>query len=213
MKKNFWSWLGVLAWTACAVAATGCKQNFDPFEGVSFEPSEDRRSARLSLHFKKEIQSNLAGSSTMGGYGFLFVGPYTTSEPFEVGFFLDLSVFDDPNYAKIKPTKTLPNKLPISVSYPLAQVDHPSVSPLFDIYGYVDTTDKAWLGVAVMFNPPDDPFFPAGAFATQGFLPNAVGRYKVFAGAFGPVRDSHGKVLRAGGVAVFANIKQLMLPE
>src|SRR4051812_17720963 len=110
MIKKIWNVGSVLVLALGAIVASGCHSTFNPIETVKFQPGADSKSARLSLVFKKTIQGNYAGALTLGNYGYVFVDPFTaTSEPFEVGFSLDLSVFDDPNYAKLAVTSTLPN--------------------------------------------------------------------------------------------------------
>lgn len=211
MSKFSAQWAVVVLSVFSAAIASGCNPTFNLIDHVSFQPSANLESVRVSLVFANTIETNLSGSFTIGDYGFLFVNPYTPSEPFEVGFSLDTNIVNDQNYVKLTPTEVLPNGLPIGISYGLAQIQGETpVSSQFDLYGYVDVLHQSWLGAAALFGFINNQYFPNGLSISQVFLRNAAGAPGVIASVFGPTVDGAGKVIRAGGIAVFANVKQLI---
>ncbi len=202
--------VGILALGAAA-ASGGCNGNVSIIDHVAFQPSADLQTVSLSLVFANTIQTNLAGSFTVADYGYLFVDPYTPTAPFEVGFALNTAIFNDQNYVKFTPTQQLPNGLPIGVGYALAQIQGASpISSQFDLYGYVDILHQSWLGTAAIFSFINNQYFPNGLSISQVFLRDSAGDPGVIASVFGPTVDGSGNMIRAGGIAVFANVRQLI---
>jgi hypothetical protein len=194
-----------------SLAATGCKKEYKLIERVSFKPSSNLETIRVSLVFSKQVQSDLAGGFTIKDYGFLFINPFTPSEPFEIGFNLNTSIVNDQEYVAVTPTEFLPNGNPIGVGHPLVEVRGAQpISTKFDLYGYVDVSKLSWIGVAAMFSFLNDQYFPAGLTVSQAFLQNAQGAPGILASVFGPTLASDGTLKKAGGIALFANVKQLI---
>ena len=180
-------------------------------EKVVFQPSQNLETVRVSLVFGDQVKTDLAGGFTIMDYGYLFVSPYTTSQHFEVGFDLNMSIFDEQDYVGVQPTTLLPNGMPIGLPNAVIQLSGPSpISPKFDLYGYVDLYAKSWLGVATMFQFLNNDYFPAGLTINQSFLPNDGGKPGMIASVFGASLNPDGSVLRNGGIALFANVRQLI---
>jgi hypothetical protein len=194
-----------------ALVFTGCKANFQLIDHVSFLPSDNLEVVRVSLVFTNNIKSDLAGGFTLKDYGFLFINPYTPSEPFEVGFSLNTKIVNDQDYIKLAPTEVLPNGVSIGLDYALVEIHAPQpISSKFDIYGYVDVLHTAWLGAAGIFTFINDQYFPNDLSISQVFLRDTQGKPGVMASVFGPSANADGSVKRAGGIAVFANVRQLL---
>lgn len=211
-KCEFLARAGVVAISlVSAVFAGGCNSNSNLIDHVTFQPSSNLETVRVSLVFTNNIQTSLSGNLEVGDYGFLFVNPYSPAEPFEVGFQLNTDIVNDQNYAKLKPTEVLPNGLPIGVGYPQVQVQGASpVSSQFDLYGYIDVRHASWLGTAAIFTFINDQNFPNGISISEVFMRDSDGNPGLIASVFGPSVDSSGKMTRAGGIAIFANFHQLI---
>jgi hypothetical protein len=189
---------------------TGCKKGSRLIEKVTFKPSQNLEVIRVSLVFGSKIKSDFAGSFSIKDYGYLFLNPYTTTQPFEIGFDLNTSIVNEQDYIDITPTTVLPNGLPIGIPQAVVEIKSPTpIHPKFDIFGYVDILSKSWLGLAAMFSQIDE-YFPMGLSVSQSFLSNAQGAPGVFASVFGPTVGSDGSIVRSGGIAVFANVRQLI---
>lgn len=209
MLKNFIKWPLLLA-LIFSFAACGGKNN-QLIEKVSFKPSEDYKSVRVSLIFMNTVQTNLMGTFLLKDYGQIFINPYTPTTPFELGLDLQIDVMNDPDYINIAPTDTFPNGVPMGLGYPLAEIRSPNpISTSFDIYGYVDILKATWLGAAAMFKFMDQSTFPSGMAVTQTFLPNPEMKPRVFGSIFGPTLDSQGTMVKPGGIIIMANIRQLI---
>lgn len=211
-KCEFLARVGVIVLSfGAAVFAGGCNSNFNLIDHVSVQPSSDLSSVNVTLVFTNNIQTSLSGSFDVGDYGYLFVNPYAPAEPFEVGFQLETSIFNDQNYVHLTPTAVLPNGLPIGAGVPLVQIQAASpISSQFDLYGYVDVLHASWLGAAAIFSFINDQYFPNGLSISQVFLRDSAGDPGVIASVFGPTVDSTGTMTRAGGIALFANVRQLI---
>ena len=196
---------------AYAMLMGGCNPVISFIDHISFAPSSNLETVRVSVVFSSNIKSDLAGGFVIKDYGFLFINPYTQSEPFEVGFSLNTSIANDQDYVNITPTQILPNGMPIGIDYALVELRGKTpISSKFDLFGYVDVLHAAWLGAAGIFSFLTDQYFPSGLSVSQTFMPDAQGKPGIIASVFGPSLNTDGTLRRAGGVAVFANIKQLV---
>ena len=61
-----------------------------------------------------------------------------------------------------------------------------------------------------MFGFLSDAYFPAGLSISQSFLNNSQGAPAILASVFGPTLNMDGTLLRSGGIALFANVRQLI---
>lgn len=189
---------------------TGCKKQ-ELIDKVTFTPSENLEVIRVALVFKKDVNLNLSTTFILKEYGSLFVNAATASTPFEVGFNLNTSIINDQEYAHFEPVEHLPNGASLGIGYPVVEIRSPEpVSADFDIFGYVDVTHGSWLGAATMFKFTNNPYFPIGMTVTKAFLQDSEGRPGVLASVFGPMFNSDGSVKRSGGIALMANIKQVL---
>jgi hypothetical protein len=205
------SQLSALLLASALTLLSACKGNNALIEKVTFKPSENLEVVRVSLVFSSRIQSDLAGGFSLKDYGYLFVNPYTPSQPFEIGFDLNTSIVNDQDYVKLSPTEVLPNGIPIGLPNAVVEVRAPSpISSKFDLFGYVDVLRLNWLGVSAMFGFLDDKYFPAGLSLSQAFLRNNEGRPGVIGSVFGPTVAGDGTLIRNGGIALFANVRQLI---
>jgi hypothetical protein len=194
-----------------AISATACKGRTALIDHVTFEPSANLETIKVSLVFSNNVQTDLAGGFALKDYGYLFVNPFTTAAPFEVGFNLNTSIVSDQDYVSIQPTEVLPNGAPIGLDHALVEIKSPApVSSKFDIYGYVDVSKQEWLGTAAIFSFINDKYFPNGLALNQSFLRDAQGIPSIMASVFGPSLSADGTVKRAGGIALFANVKRLI---
>jgi hypothetical protein len=215
MSFKRYGWLSKVAILAMslstAVLTSGCPGKFKLIDHVTFTPSDNLESVKVSLVFTNRIQTNVSGAFTVGDYGYLFVNPFTPTQPFEVGFSLDTDIVNDQHYAQLNPTEVFPNGLPIGLGYALVQIQAESpISSKFDLYGYVDVLHTSWLGTAAIFSFINDQYFPNDLSISQVFLRNGEGKPGVIASVFGPSVDNAGNMSRAGGIAVLANVRQLL---
>jgi hypothetical protein len=196
---------------ALAFASFGCNNPVPSIiDHVTFQPSDNLEVVQVAVVFASAIKSDFADEMTIGNYGYLFIDPFTTNQPFEVGFDLNTSIFNEQSYVGIAPTEVLPNGVPIGLPNAVVQLNDPKpISSQFDLYGYVDVLKTSWLGVAAMFQVIDQ-YFPAGLTVSQVFMRDSAGDPGIIADAFGPVLNADGTVQKAGGVALFANIRQLI---
>ena len=200
--------MGALALIA-VLTSVGCKQQM--IDRVTVVPSENFESVKVSLVFKSNVQTNLAGSFALKDYGSLFVVPYSAGQPFEVGFNLNTAIVNDQEYVHYEPTDSLPNGVPLGLGYPLVEIRSPEpISPSFDLYGYVDVLHTQWLGVATMFKFVNDQSFVPGLTISQAFQPNVEGKPAILVSVFGPTLNQDGTLKRNGGVMVLANVRQLI---
>ena len=196
---------------ALTVLATGCFRPQQLIEKVNVQPSDDLQTIRVSLVFGQSIKSDFGGRFALKTYGELFIQPYSATQPFEAGFDMNFSVFNEQDYLELTPTNLLPNGMPIGLPNPVVEIRGVNpISPKFDLIGYVDILNKAWLGAATMFGFISDQYFPPGLSISQVFLRDGQGNPGVLASVFGPTLNGDGSLKRAGGIALFANVKQLI---
>lgn len=214
--KNYFEMAGSLAFAAMIsltlVAVPGCKvKQSKIIDKVTFKPSQNLETARVSLVFGEQVKTDLAGGFTIMDYGYLFVSPYTSTQRFEIGFDMNLGIFYEQDYVGVAPTTLLPNGMPIGLPNAVVQLSGPSpISPKFDLFGYVDIYGQSWLGVAMMFQFLNNDYFPAGLSISQSFLPNDQGLPGMIASVFGASLNPDGSIRRNGGIAYFANVRQLI---
>lgn len=203
--------LAVFATIGALALSLGCESTPQLIDHISVRPTENLEIIRVSLVFTQNIRSQLAGAYALKDYGTIFINPFTASTPFEVGFDLNTAIVNDQDYVALTPTEFLPNGVPIGIGYAMAEVRAETpISDKFDIYGYVDILRANWLGVAGIFNFLNDQYFPAGLSVSQSFVPDAQGRPSVLASVFGPSLNTNGSLRRAGGIALFANVRALI---
>ncbi|MBI2605530.1 MAG: hypothetical protein HYW49_05550 [Deltaproteobacteria bacterium] len=201
-----------------AVTASGCFQN-KLIDHVTFKPSDDLKTIRISLVFSPDIQTDFGAAFNIKQYGSLFVSPfYGLDQPFEFGFDLNTAVFNDQDYVRLTPTTNLPNGTPIGLPrdkdgkpYALAEVKNPNpASSKYDLYAYVDVLHANWLGAAAIFTFMDYKYFPPYLRVTQIFLRDSAGKPGVVGSVFGPSLNLDGSMKTPGGLVLFANIRQLI---
>ena len=198
-------------WFGAVVLGAGCNGGSNLIDHVSFQPSTDNQTVQVSLVFSNSIQSNLSDNMVVSSYGFLFVAPYAPSEPFQVGFTLQTEVFNDPDFAKLRTTQLLPNGLPTGIDHGMVEIEDPNpINSQFNLYGYVDVASHEWLGTVAIFDFINSQYFPNGLSVSEVFLRDGKGSPGVIASVFGPTVNSAGTMTRAGGIAVFANVKGLL---
>lgn len=203
--------IGLALLVVSVVSMSACRGKASFIDHVAFQPSENLEVVRVSVVFGRNVRSDLAGGFAIKDYGFLFVNPYTASAPFEIGFSLNTSIVNEQEYVDLAPTEVLPNGLPIGLGRALVEVKSPQpVGSGFDLYGYVDVLRASWLGAAAIFSFINDQYFPNGLTLSQTFLRDAEGRPGVTASVFGPSVSGDGTIRRAGGIAFFANVRQLL---
>jgi len=211
MKVFHRVWIGSVA-LGLAIGVLGCKRENRLIERVSVQPSTNLEVIRIALEFnKRNVQATFAGGFPIKNYGYLFINPFTGQQPFEVGFDLNTAIVNDQDYVRLTPTTVLPNGVPIGLPYAIVEVKGVSpINPNFDAYAYIDVLHKSWLGAAGIFSFINDRFFPSGLAFTQVFMRDDQGRPGVLASVFGPELHPDGTLKRAGGIAVLANVKQLL---
>ena len=201
---------GVCALLSLVVGTAGCNPQ-SLISKVTVAISQNLETVTVTLLFAPQIQETLAGSVAIKDYGDIFVNPSTTTAPFEIGFALNTKIVNDQDYVHLAPTEVLPNGFPIGIGYPVVQIQ--SVTPIstqFDLYAYVDVSKFSWLGVASIFNFLNDKNFPAGLTISQGFQNDSQGNPEILASVFGPELNPDGTMKVAGGIAVFANVRELV---
>jgi hypothetical protein len=193
-----------------AIVASGCRQQ-QLIEKINVKPTDDLKIIRVSLVFGQSVKSDFGGRFALKHYGELFVQPYAPPQPFEAGFDMNFEVFNEQDYVQLTPTSYLPNGVPIGLPHPLVEIRGVNpISDKFDLHGYVDILNKSWLGVAAMFSFLSDQYFPPGLSISQVFLRDDAGNPGVLASVFGPTVNGDGSLKRAGGIALFANVRQLV---
>lgn len=199
-----------VSFVAILGAGSGCKNKNQVIQKATFAISENLETVRVSLLFTPRVTLDLAGEFTLKDYGSLFINPFTAQQPFEIGFHLNTAIINDQDYVQLTPTTVLPNGLPIGLPYALAEIRRPEpISDKFDIYGYVDVLHTAWIGTSAIFNFMDNKNLPANMSMQQVFLRDNQGSPGVMASVFGPTVDANGNLVRHGGIALFANVRQL----
>ncbi len=197
--------------TCLLVLATGCNNENRIIDHVTFKPSDNLEVVRVSVVFTAKIQTDLAGGFPLKGYGYIFINPFTTAQPFEVGFDLDTAIVNDQDYVRLLPTTVLPNGIPIGLDRALAEVRGAKpISDKFDLYGYVDVLKAEWLGAAAIFSFLTDKYFPTGLSVNEVLLRDQDRNPAIIGSVFGPALNSDGTLARAGGIALFANVRKLI---
>jgi hypothetical protein len=189
----------------------GCKPGDALVSRVVFTPSENLETVRLAIEFGSKIKSDFGGAYALKNYGTAFVNPYSLGKPFQVGLELNTGIVDDQDFIELAPTAVLPNGLPIGVDHPLVEVRASKpIHDKFDLSTYVDVLRTQWLGVAALFTFIDAQYFPPGLSISQVFLRDDQGQPAVIGSVFGPTLKGDGTIARAGGIALFGNIRQLI---
>ncbi|MEK6580743.1 MAG: hypothetical protein AABZ55_16080 [Bdellovibrionota bacterium] len=209
MMKSIMTKLSKVALAAFVLASmTGCKQDY--IDKVTVKPSDDLTVLRVALVFTKNVKFDLAAMIDVSKYGTVFMDPYTETTPFEIGFNLNTDIVNDQDYVHLMPTTVLPNGMPIGLPNPVVEIrpEHP-ISDKFDLYTYVDVLKLSWVGVSGTFHFLSNDF-PAALQLNATFLPDNAGNPGIMASVFGPTTNADGTISRPPGVAVFANIRQLV---
>lgn len=201
----------LLAFTAVS-GFTGCKKENRIIDKVTFELSENLEVVRVSLVFRPRIKSGLQAQFSLMNYGLIFMNPFINEQsPFEIGFELDTDIVNEQEYVHLEPTLYLPNGARTGVPHAIVEVrGNDPIHHQFDLFGYVDVLRASWLGAAGIFSFMDDRYFPRGLTISQVFLRDDGGNAGVIAHVFGPELRPDGTLSRRGGLAVFANVRQLI---
>jgi hypothetical protein len=194
-----------------ALLSSGCNVQQNLIDHVAFQPSSDLSTISVALVFTSNIQTTMNGLFNVEQYGQIFVDGYTSAQPFEVGFTLNTAIFNDQNYVKLTPTAFLPNGSPNGIGYPMAEISPVTpITSVFNLYGYVDILHQSWLGLASIFSFINNQYFPNGLSLSEAFLTNSTGAPGLIASVFGPTVDNQGNMTQAGGISIFANVRQLI---
>jgi hypothetical protein len=203
--------LAALAFVALVLSVPGCRQESRIIERVTVTPADNLESVRVALVFSSRIQPELSAGFVVKQYGYLFVNPFTSTTPFELGFDLHTSIFSDAGFAQLTPTTVYPNGMPIGLDYALVQIQpQKPVSDRFDIYGYVDVLHARWLGAAAIFNFMNDGNFPAGTAFTQVFKRDQSAKPLLVGSVFGPTLGPDGSLRQNGGIMLLADVRGLL---
>lgn len=180
-------------------------------EKATFKLSDDLQSARVALVFTDKVKAAFETDFAIKDYGSVFTLPFEEGkQAFSAGFDLNMGVVYDTSFAQLEPTSSLPNGLPLGLPNPVVAVPAGSVSGgAAQFLAYVDIKGLSWLGMATMIEAVDANF-PAGLSISQVFRRNKDGVPEVFGSFFGPTLNSDGTVAKAGGLAIFANVKALI---
>ncbi|MEW6057400.1 MAG: hypothetical protein AB1540_12380 [Bdellovibrionota bacterium] len=179
---------------------------------VSYEIAANLESIKFRLNFAPGVTTDIGGTFPVKDYGTIEVEPSTPETPFNVGFRLNTSIFNDQELLDLAPVTILPSgqPLPVALNRAMAQVKLKNeVDPNFDVYLYVDVLQREWLGLALTLKFINTKAFPPGLAVTRDFL-QKNGRAQAVGAAFGPRVDNQGKLVVPGGIAVFANVQELL---
>jgi len=214
MKMNFRSTQVLsVGMMVVSLALAGCKGSATTsmIQGVNVSLSSDLQTVNVAVVFASSVQSTLSASYSVGSYGDVFVQPYSATQPFEAGFQINTNIINDQKYATLTPTSVLPNGVTTGIGYPVVQVTSPTLNTNFaDFVAYVDVKEGNWLGMAAIFSFATNQYFPADLSLTQVFERDSAGNPEVFASVYGPTDNSDGTLSRNGGIALFANVKELI---
>ncbi len=189
------------------IVGTGCSKENKFIEKATFEISDTLENLRASLVFTNKVKAPFSGGFAVKQYGGVFINPYTTTTPFEAGFNLNLNIIYDQDYIHLAPTTTLPNGMPTGLPYAVVEVNLGEVwEDKLELLAYVDIRKGEWLGMAGLVSLIDENF-PSGLVLSQVFLRDKTGRPAILGSFFGPYVNEQGQLLRAGGLALFANWK------
>lgn len=200
---------------ACAAAMSfalaGCKKEDLKFiDRVKFDFSDNLELASFGLLFTDKVKSEFFGTFNVKDYGYVYLNPYTPTTPFEVGFNLYWTrIVNDTDYVKLQPTSYLPNGEPTGLN-PLVELKmgH-SVSDKYDMLAYVDVKNHSWLGTALIIQALNTNLFPEGLTIRQVYQRDEANNPVIMGYAFGPTTNPDGSLKRAGGLALFANVRYL----
>lgn len=208
VSKGFTALLAIVA----VVGFTGCRKENRLIDKVTFKLSDNLEVVRVALVFMPRVQSNLQAQFAIKDYGLVFINPFLNEqEPLEIGFELDTDVVNEQDYVNLEPTLLLPNGAPTGVPHAIVEIrGKEPIHEQFDLYGYADVLHAQWLGTAATFKFMDDRYFPPGLTVSQVFLRNDEGDPGVIGHVFGPEFARDGTLSRQGGLAVFANVRQLI---
>lgn len=202
-----------LAVVALALAV-GCKKvSFSIIKGVGIEVPPNLESVKVRMDFSSDVQSDIGGVFPIKDYGQIELEPSTPTNPFNIGFRLNTSVFNEQDFVDLQAVTTLPSgqPFPFIVDRALVQVKvKEQISSKFDIYMFVDVMKAEWLGVALTLKFLDNKNFPVGLAVAQQFVPGKDGYARVAGEIFGPKVDEAGNLAVPGGIAVFANVRGLI---
>lgn len=200
-----------LAALALVIGIAGCEEpEIKIIDKVEFSVSPNLEFLELAVKFDRGIQTAVQGQFPVFDHGALFVIPWTNTTPFGAGFRLYTSIFNEQDIVNIDPVTVLPNgsNMPFGIDRALVQLGGETpLHPEFDMYGYVDVLGHEWLGMAMMFRFLDQNF-PPGVVISQGFFRDSGGLPGAIVTAFGPQVEG-GRVVRAGGFALFGNVARL----
>src|SRR5690606_39250214 len=111
-KKSFyWGIAGLFLLAAFISGFSGC--NSPLISSVTYDVAENLETIKVKLNFGDHVNSDLGGSFPIGEYGYLEVEPSSSTNPFNVGFRLDLSIFEDQDILNLKKVTSLPSGQPI----------------------------------------------------------------------------------------------------
>ncbi|MGE4233572.1 MAG: hypothetical protein AB7F43_09615 [Bacteriovoracia bacterium] len=164
--------------------------------------------------FSDALDIDAGGTFPVLSFGQIEVYQKTSSNPFRVGFRLNLDVMNQLDQFIYKATTTMPSGMPFPNpirNRALAEIEFAqSISKDIEPLLYIDLADngRQWLGAAALF-PFIDEGFPEGVTVSQGFLEDANKIPRAIVSVFGP-KLQDGKVVNPGGVAVFVNIVSLV---
>lgn len=193
-----------------AAQLSGCGANRF-VDKVTIEPSQTLNTIRVALVFQRTVQTELQGMFAIRDYGYIFLNPYTETQPFEVGFLFNTDILDNNGLIGIEPTLFLPNGYPHPIGHPLVVLGEKEVEDgSIDSYGYVDVLERSWTGVAGVFMFMGKGNFPDGLVVTESFLEDSSSTPRAHAVLYGPSLDDDGTLVSHGGVALFANVRALM---
>lgn len=212
-KQTALRWVTFAFFFGMAIALSSCGKKNRLIDKFTVEPSENLETVRISLIFAKSVKSSLTGGFAIKEYGYIFMNPFTQTEPFEVGFNLNTQIFGDQDFALLKPTQLWPNGDPNGITEALVEVRaHNPVSPNFDIYGYVDLIPPLeWLGTAIILNFMNESIFPAGLkTVTQVLKKDHQGKPQIIGSVFSPTLNLDGSLKKPGGFALLANVNTLI---
>lgn len=198
----------LVALSSLMLLGSGC--NSSVIDHVSFQISPNDQDISVALVFANTIQSTLSGTFPIKNYGDIFVQPWTSTQPFELGFNLNTAIVNDNDYIHLTPTSYLPNGVPLGIPYPLVEIQGATpISSSFNLAGYVDIEQQAWFGAAATFSFINSTDFPPGMAITGAFAQNSAGNPGILAYVYGAALNSDGTLKQPGGIAVLGNIKQL----
>ncbi len=208
----------VLAIAFLSLGSSGCNTSNALISGVTFNVAPNVETLKVQLNFANSIQSDLGGTFDVAAsgtdYGTIEIEPSSPTNPFNVGFLLNLNIVNEQKYVNLTPVQDLPSGQPIPIpnlnrAFAKIQLDN-QLNPNFDVYAYVDVAGKQWLGLALTLKFLNNKYFPAGLSLSQGFVKDKAGNNQIYGAVFGPKVDNNGNMTNPGGIALFANAATLI---